>query len=61
MIVIMDAIARAMGWILRSLYEVTANYGLAIIIFTVFIKLITIALRRYGTRARMLIHVSFAV
>ena len=44
MVVIMDAIARAMGWILRSLYEVTTNYGLAIILFTVFIKLVTIPL-----------------
>ena len=44
MVVIMDAIARAMGWILRSLYEVTANYGIAIILFTVFIKLITVPL-----------------
>lgn len=44
MIAIMDAIARAMGWILRSLYEATANYGLAIILFTLFIKLITIPL-----------------
>lgn len=44
MIALMDAIARAMGWILRSLYEATTNYGLAIILFTVFIKLITIPL-----------------
>lgn len=44
MITIMDAIARAMGWILKSLYEATANYGLAIILFTLFIKLITIPL-----------------
>jgi len=44
MVVIMDAIARAMGWILRSLYEATANYGLAIILFTVFIKLVTVPL-----------------
>ena len=44
MIALMDAIARAMGWILRSLYEATANYGLAIILFTVFIKLVTIPL-----------------
>ncbi len=44
MVAIMDAIARAMGWILRSLYEATANYGLAIILFTIFIKLITIPL-----------------
>lgn len=44
MVAIMDAIARAMGWILRSLYEVTTNYGIAIILFTIFIKLITIPL-----------------
>lgn len=44
MVLIMDAIARTMGWILRSLYDVTANYGLAIILFTVFIKLVTIPL-----------------
>jgi len=44
MVGIMDAIARAMGWILRSLYEVTTNYGLAIILFTVFIKLVTVPL-----------------
>ena len=44
MVALMDAIARAMGWILRSLYEATTNYGLAIILFTVFIKLITIPL-----------------
>lgn len=44
MVALMDAIARAMGWILRSLYEATANYGLAIILFTVFIKLVTIPL-----------------
>lgn len=44
MVAIMDAIARAMGWILRSLYEATSNYGLAIILFTIFIKLVTIPL-----------------
>jgi len=44
MVAIMDAIARAMGWILRSLYEATTNYGLAIILFTIFIKLVTIPL-----------------
>jgi len=44
MVALMDAIARAMGWILRSLYEATTNYGLAIILFTVFIKLVTIPL-----------------
>lgn len=41
---IMDIIARAMGWILRSLYDATFNYGLAIILFTVFIKLLLIPL-----------------
>lgn len=41
---IMDVIARAMGWILRSLYDATLNYGLAIILFTVFIKLLLIPL-----------------
>lgn len=41
---IMDIIARAMGWILRSLYDATLNYGLAIILFTVFIKLLLIPL-----------------
>ncbi len=44
MIAIMDIIARFMGLILKSLYEATANYGLAIILFTIFIKLITIPL-----------------
>lgn len=44
MVALMDLIARAMGWILRSLYEATSNYGVAIILFTVFIKLITIPL-----------------
>ena len=33
-----------MGWILRSLYDATLNYGLAIILFTVFIKLLLIPL-----------------
>ena len=41
---ILDVIARAMGWILRSLYDATLNYGLAIILFTVFIKLLLIPL-----------------
>ena len=41
---IMDIIARAMGWILRSLYDATLNYGLAIILFTIFIKLLLIPL-----------------
>lgn len=44
MIAIMDCIARAMGIILRSLYEITTNYGLAIILFTVLIKVVTIPL-----------------
>lgn len=44
MVALMDLIARAMGWILRSLYEATSNYGVAIILFTIFIKLITIPL-----------------
>ena len=44
MTTMMDGIARAMGWILRSLYDATLNYGLAIILFTVFIKLLLIPL-----------------
>lgn len=48
---LMDLIARAMGWILRSLYDATLNYGLAIILFTVFIKLILIPLTLKQQRA----------
>jgi len=48
---IMDWIASIMGWILRSLYDATASYGLAIILFTVFIKLVLIPLTLKQQRA----------
>lgn len=48
---LMDWIASIMGWILRSLYDATASYGLAIILFTVFIKLVLIPLTLKQQRA----------
>ena len=35
----MTYIMYALGWILKMFYYLTANYGVAIIVFTVFIKL----------------------
>lgn len=36
----MSAIMTALGWILTLLYSIVSNYGLAIILFTILIKLI---------------------
>lgn len=36
----MNVIAIWMGWCLRFFYDLTLNYGLAIILFTIFIKII---------------------
>ncbi len=36
----MSYIMRALGWVLRMMYAITDNYGLAIILFTIVIKLI---------------------
>ena len=39
-----DLISRFMGVVLRYSYEFTKNYGLAIILFTILIKIILIPL-----------------
>ena len=39
MYTILGIIAKPMGWLMRLLYGVIGNYGIAIIIFTVVVKL----------------------
>lgn len=39
-----DLISRGMGWVLRQSYNFTRNYGLAIILFTILIKILLIPL-----------------
>lgn len=40
----MDFIATAMGYIIKVLYDITLNYGIAIILFTIVVKLLTLPL-----------------
>lgn len=44
-------ITRPMGWIIQQIYNLVANYGLAIIIFTVLIKLILLPLNVRSQKA----------
>ncbi len=44
-------ITRPMGWIIQMIYNLVANYGLAIILFTVIIKLILLPLNVRSQRA----------
>lgn len=44
-------IVLAMGWIIRTIYELTHNYGVAIILFTLIIKLILIPLNIHSQKA----------
>lgn len=50
-----DPIARAMGMILNFIYQNIGNYGVAIIIFTIIIKLILLPLtiKQYRSTAKM--------
>ena len=40
-----------MGWIIQQIYNLVANYGLSIIIFTVLIKLVLIPLNMHSQKA----------
>ena len=44
-------ITRPMGWIIQQIYNLVANYGLSIIIFTVLIKLILLPLNIHSQKA----------
>lgn len=44
-------ITRPLGWIIQQIYNLVANYGLAIIIFTVIIKLILLPLNIKSQKA----------
>jgi len=44
-------ITRPMGWIIQQIYNLVANYGLSIIIFTVLIKLVLIPLNMHSQKA----------
>lgn len=44
-------ITRPMGWIIQFIYNLVANYGLSIIIFTVIIKLILLPLNIHSQKA----------
>lgn len=44
-------IVLAMGWIIKTIYELTRNYGVAIILFTMIIKLILIPLNVHSQKA----------
>ena len=44
-------ITRPMGFIIEHIYNLVSNYGLAIIIFTILIKLILIPLNIHSKKA----------
>ena len=44
-------ITRPLGWIIQQIYNLVANYGLSIIIFTVLIKLILLPLNIHSQKA----------
>ena len=44
-------ITRPMGWIIEQIYNLVANYGLSIIIFTILIKLILLPLNIRSQKA----------
>ena len=44
-------ITRPMGFIIEHIYNLVSNYGLAIIIFTILIKLILIPLNIHSQKA----------
>ena len=44
-------ITRPLGWIIEMIYSLVANYGLAIIIFTVIVKLILLPLNIKSQKA----------
>ena len=44
-------ITRPLGWIIQQIYNLVANYGLSIIIFTVLIKLILLPLNIKSQKA----------
>ena len=41
---IVEPFAIAMGYIIKVLYDITLNYGIAIILFTIVVKLLTLPL-----------------
>ena len=36
----MDTLCRALGWFLKILYDLIQNYGIAIIIFSIILKIV---------------------
>lgn len=44
-------ITRPMGWIIQQIYNLVANYGLSIIIFTILIKLVLLPLNIHSQKA----------
>ena len=40
----MSYIMLGLGWVLKLMYTITSNYGIAIILFTIIIKLILMPL-----------------
>ena len=44
-------IVLAIGWVLKTIYELTRNYGVAIILFTIIIKCILIPLNIHSQKA----------
>ena len=44
-------ITRPLGWIIQQIYNLVANYGLSIIIFTILIKLVLLPLNIHSQKA----------
>lgn len=44
-------ITRPMGWIIQQIYNLVANYGLSIIVFTIIIKLVLLPLNIHSQKA----------
>lgn len=47
----MNALARPLGALLKMIFDITNNYGLSIILFTILVKLVTVPLTLKQTRS----------
>ena len=50
---ISDIVTVPFGWLLRVLYDLTTNYGVAIIIFSILVKLVLLPMNAKGKKSMM--------
>ena len=48
-----DIVTVPFGWLLKVLYELTANYGVAVIIFSIIVKLVLMPMTAKGKKSMM--------